>query len=80
MKNQPFTTEAQRHRGRKKQRTAIENIDPAALQYKNKRIALVHGWPFASVSLYPQGVGRGCKGLKPQQHTLCLCGEWSFSA
>ena len=29
-----------------------------------------------SVSLYPQGVGRGCKGLKPQQRTLCLCGEW----
>jgi hypothetical protein len=21
-------------------------------------------------SLHPQGVGRGCKGLKPQQHTL----------
>ncbi len=20
--------------------------------------------------VYPQGVGRGCKGLKPQQHTL----------
>jgi hypothetical protein len=23
-----------------------------------------------SVGLHPQGVGRGCTGLKPQQHTL----------
>ena len=38
------------------------------------------------VGLHPQGVGRGCKGLKPQQHTLRdeaanptygdMAGEW----
>ena len=24
--------------------------------------------------LYPQGAGRGCKGINPQQRTLCLRG------
>ncbi len=29
--------------------------------------------------VYPQGVGRGCKGHSPQQHTLSLSNhEWPF--